>query len=59
MSHHVPNQDKIPKEPLIKTKDIQTFDESNAHVLALADSIGIANPDFDMKPYTDELWDNM
>jgi hypothetical protein len=59
MSNNTLEQDKILEKILIKPKYIQTFDERNADVLALADAIGIANPDFNMKPFTDKLWDEM
>ncbi len=36
----------------------QTFDTRNAEAFALADSIGALNPNFDMKAFTDEMWDN-
>lgn len=38
------------KKPLIeRVRDLQ----------ARADAIGAADPNFDMKKYTDEMWDNM
>lgn len=37
----------------------RSFDERNAEALALADAIGPANPDFDMKAFTDEMWDGL
>ena len=44
---------------LEKIESNKTFDERNSEVFALADAIGVANPNFDMKAFTDELWDNM
>ena len=40
-------------------KTHQSFDERNAKALAIADALGSPNPDFDMKAFTDEMWDNM
>ncbi len=37
----------------------QSFDERNAKALAIADALGSPNPDFDMKAFTDEMWDNI
>ena len=34
----------------------QPFDQRNAEALALAGSIGVPNPGFDMKAFTDEMW---
>ncbi len=34
----------------------KSFDERNAHVMAMADALGPSDPAFDMKAYTDEMW---
>ncbi len=44
---------------LAASENKQTFDERNAEAVAMADAIGIPNPDFDMKAFTDEMWDNI
>jgi antitoxin VapB len=35
-----------------------TFDERNAEVMAMADALGTTDPAFDMKAYSDEMWDD-
>jgi antitoxin VapB len=36
-----------------------SFDERNAKVMAMADALGATDPNFDMKAFTDEMWDNI
>ena len=35
---------------------MQTFDTRNLEVLQMADALGAANPGFDLKAFTDEMW---
>lgn len=41
---------------LVRSRQALTGPERFARSLALADALGPADPDFDMKAYTDELW---
>ena len=40
-------------------KKNQSFDKRNAKALALADELGSPNPNFNMKAFTDEMWDSI
>ncbi len=33
-----------------------SFDQRNGDVLAMADALGVTDPEFDMKRFTDEMW---
>jgi hypothetical protein len=49
------NNDKVQKMQSVNITANQKFDERNLDVMAHADAIGINNPDFDMKSFSDEL----
>ena len=50
---------KALKAELARARTGKTIREKLAEAVALADAMGPSDPDFDMKAFTDEMWDDL
>ncbi|HMN72420.1 MAG TPA: type II toxin-antitoxin system VapB family antitoxin [Rhodoblastus sp.] len=46
------------EQALARARKAQSFDERNAGVMKMADALGRTRADFDMKAFTDAMWED-